>query len=229
MPHGKDCNYDSDKCENYDSDCCDKYSKCDRDDSCSEKSYSSCSDSDYDRKRCDRRRRRKCDYYKAPPSCPKPYFGKKMAAKLCPCKQLQKVDSCAYGYANAVLDNKNRYIKWCVKVYDLSSDLYVPPGAETAVHFHKGTPFENGPIVKDLCLRKYKYYPRGYGDDYDACACKYVYVGRGKWGCDDKYQPLTPTNAELFACGLLYVNVHTESHNAGEVRGQLCDYDENTL
>lgn len=194
---------------------------CNYSDSDSCYSSSSCSSSDYTYQKC--KKKKKC-YYR-PPYCPKPCFGKQLAAKLCPGKEVPPVEnSCAHGYASGVLNNKNTCFKYCVKVFDLSSDLLVPSGTTTAAHFHKAPPCENGPVLKDICLKKYKQPPRGY-DDY-GCGCKYVYVAKGKWSCDDKTQPLTANDVEFLVCGLVYINVHTVNNPNGEVRGQLCCYDD---
>lgn len=195
------------ECKSYrkrDYDSCDSYK--------SESCYSSSSDSDKCDKRRKRRHRRKSNYYCPPPSCPKPCFGKNLAAKLCPCKLDHCSKSCANGYACFNLNNSNRTVRWCVKVYELDCK-------EKCInaYVHNAGPCDPNTecnIVNELCLKRYKQQTRY--DDY--CGCKYLYVGRGKWECEDKHYPLTPANAELLACGLLNVQVNNE------VRGQLCSY-----
>lgn len=217
-------NYDSDchSCGKYDSDysddCCGKYSKYDSD------SCHSSSSSDCHKKKRRRRSRRKS--YCRPPRCCKPAFGKKVSAKLCPCKVVDAVDcSCAYGYANFCLCNDSRRAKWCARVYDLKgNDKYV------CLNVHRAAPGEANTecnLKASFKLRRYKYATDdGYGND---CACKLLWGGSGTWSCDDKCNPLTPCVAELLACGYLNAQVNNSHFCEGEVRGQLCDYDDECL
>lgn len=172
--------------------------------------YDSCSSSSSDHG-CHKKKKRHC--YNPPPHCPKPCFGKQLATKLCPSKVVPPSDSCAYGYGNFVLSNSNKCVKYCVKVVDLRTTEKCITG-----EIHKADPCDvndSTNLVKTISLKRYPDY-----SSYNSCKCKYLYVGKGKWKCDDCHDPLTSQLAELLACGKLNLEVE------GEVRGQICDYDD---
>jgi len=70
-------------------------------------------------------------------------------------------------------------------------------GKATAAHFHKGAPGKNGGVVVPL-----------FGGD-DA---RSPFKGSKK---------LTAEQAGDLNAGMLYLNLHTDAHKAGEIRGQL--------
>lgn len=188
------------------------YDSCDN--SCDSSSSDSCDD--YYKKKCHRRKKRYCP----PPKCEKPCFGAKLAAKLCPGKVVPASSSCAFGHASFCLDKSCKRVRWCISVYDVTSDeKHLVAGAHYAA---PGATNDSSNLVKEFCLKRYKWYPRGY--DYD-CACKYMFVGKGCWDCEDKENPLDSASAELLACGLLNLQFPDVSP-APEVRGQICAYDD---
>ena len=86
----------------------------------------------------------------------------------------------------------------------LSSDLFqvggedVAGNPESAIHVHTGVAGENGPILRNLTVNP---------------------TGDGRSGTFEG--EFTLTDEELDSLDGLYVNLHTENFNGGEIRGQL--------
>ena len=70
-------------------------------------------------------------------------------------------------------------------------------GRPTAAHFHKGEPGKNGGVVVPVFA----------GDN-----ARSPFKGSKK---------LTAEQARDLSAGALYLNLHTDAHKAGEIRGQL--------
>ena len=70
-------------------------------------------------------------------------------------------------------------------------------GPAAAAHFHKGAPGKNGGVVVPVFAGK---------------TAKSPFKGSKK---------LTAEQAKDLMAGLLYLNIHTAAHKAGEIRGQL--------
>ncbi|MCW8091203.1 CHRD domain-containing protein [Alteromonas sp. ASW11-130] len=84
-------------------------------------------------------------------------------------------------------------------------------------HFHNATAGNNGPVVHL----------------FDTAA--FAFLGStdgtisGDWRFDDASNPLTDTLANELIAGNMYINLHTEIFNGGELRGQLFAVTEPTL
>ena len=74
-------------------------------------------------------------------------------------------------------------------------------GPITGAHIHKGSDSVNGPVVKGLTVEGTRI--------------------TGTWNRTDSEFPFTTTLLNDLLTGNLYVNVHTDKHKGGEVRGQL--------
>lgn len=70
-------------------------------------------------------------------------------------------------------------------------------GPAAAAHFHKGAPGKNGGVVVP------------------------VFAGKTAGSPFKGSKKLTQDQAKDLMAGLLYLNIHTAAHKAGEVRGQL--------
>lgn len=103
-----------------------------------------------------------------------------------------KVETGATGTANLTYDPASRQVTWDIPYSGLSS-------AATMAHFHgPATPGKNGPV--DVWLTK-----QGSPPDNPI---------KGE-------ATLTPAQAQQFTAGQWYVNLHTQSHPACELRGQV--------
>lgn len=84
--------------------------------------------------------------------------------------------------------------------------------APTGAHIHRGAPGETGPIVKNLIIQTVQTAQTANGP---------VYKCVGIWNVKEDIEPLTSTLAQDLKAGLLYVNIHSQTHPDGEIRGQL--------
>jgi len=197
MPsHNKCWDYDQ-----YDNNC---YDECD---------YDQC----YDYDDCCPPKPQKCHYFRPAPYCQEPASGAQVAAILCPCKVVPASSSSGSGFATASLVNKQRFAFICIKAVKLTTTAECISG----ILYDNSTGESNVNEIKTFTLKRFDVYPGYNYNPFDNCGpCKeYCYVAKCRWSCDDTTQPLTPTNAELLACGRLNVEV------AGEIRGQLCHYE----
>ena len=153
--------------------------------------------------------------FKPCPPFHKPCTGARLSAKLCPCKVVPPSSSCGGGYAHAILYDHQGCAIITIKVEGLTTT------AETiAADIHNASTGETNDadnLVKSFTMKRFDVQKHGYG--YDCKPCTYCYYCKCKWTCKESTDPLTPTNAELLACGALNIEV------AGEIRGQLCHYE----
>jgi hypothetical protein len=102
------------------------------------------------------------------------------------------IQTAGSGTADITYDPATRQVTWSITYSGLSSPA-------TMAHFHgPATPGQNGPVVVWLTQ---KGTPPGN-----------TITGKAT---------LTPAQAQQFMAGEWYVNVHTQSHPAGEIRGQV--------
>jgi CHRD domain len=102
------------------------------------------------------------------------------------------VDTSGAGTANLTYDPATRMVSWDISYNGLSS-------AVTMAHFHgPAKQGKNAPVVIWLTVQ-----------------------GKPPTNPIKGSATLTPEQAQQFSAGEWYVNVHTESHPAGEIRGQV--------
>lgn len=101
------------------------------------------------------------------------------------------VDTPATGTALVVLDTATNELTYRVTVADIENTI-------TAAHFHVGAVDEAGPVVFDI-------FAAGFGPDSPLN------------GTID----LTDEQVDTLTSGNYYVNIHTDVHPAGEIRGQV--------
>jgi hypothetical protein len=102
------------------------------------------------------------------------------------------VETAATGTADITYDPATRVVTWAITYSGLS-------GPATMAHFHGPAPEgKNGPVV--IWLSK---------------------QGSPAASPISGQATLTPEQAQQFAAGDWYVNVHTQAHPAGEIRGQV--------
>jgi len=106
-------------------------------------------------------------------------------------QQVPAVETNGMATADLTYDPATRMLSWSVSYSGLSSDV-------TMAHFHVGAEGKNGKPV--LWLTK------------QGSPVSSPITGKAK---------LTPAQAKQFMAGEWYINVHTQSHPAGEVRGQV--------
>ena len=102
----------------------------------------------------------------------------------------------AYGSGYFVLSQDSSELYYQIVVKNLIGNL-------TAAHFHNGAFGVAGPVVKPITFN---------GD-----------TAQGVWSRLDPNYPFTPTLLNELLNGNIYVNVHTDSFPAGEIRGQVLD------
>ncbi|HET6183379.1 MAG TPA: CHRD domain-containing protein [Acetobacteraceae bacterium] len=96
------------------------------------------------------------------------------------------------GMATITYDPDTRVVSWSITYSGLTSPV-------TMAHFHGPAPLgKNGPVVIWL-----------------------THMGSAAPSPITGETTLTPAQAEQFAAGLWYVNVHTQDNPAGEIRGQV--------
>ena len=107
-------------------------------------------------------------------------------------QQVPPVQTSGGGTADLTYDPATRMLTWSVSYSGLS-------GPVTMAHFHgPAKQGENGPVVIWLTVQ-----------------------GTPPTNPIKGTATLTPEQAQQFSAGEWYVNVHTESHPAGEIRGQV--------
>lgn len=104
------------------------------------------------------------------------------------------IETLGTGAASIAISPDQRVVTGAILLGDLSSN---PIGA----HIHRGYPGENGNAVKTLNV---------VGQ-----------MSHFKWAKDDSSEPLTDELLSELLAGNLYLDVHTEDHPTGEIRGQL--------
>ena len=102
------------------------------------------------------------------------------------------IDSTGSGSADITYDPATRVVTWTITYSGL-------PGPATMAHFHgPAASGKNGPVV--IWLTK-------QGSPAESPITGQV--------------TLTPEQAQQFSAGEYYINVHTQSHPGGEIRGQV--------
>jgi CHRD domain len=111
--------------------------------------------------------------------------------------EVPAVTTTATGTANATLDGDELTVNGTFG--GLSSALHEVSGS--AAHVHNAPPGENGGIVFNLTVN----------------------ASNGSFSGSKK---LTDAEKDAFEAGRFYVNVHTENHQMGEIRGQFTNIDD---
>jgi hypothetical protein len=105
----------------------------------------------------------------------------------------------ASGTGSFVLNDDRTELKYTISYQGLSGTL------TAGGHFHLGTPGRNGSVVKNTAVS---------GGPASGTVS-------GVWKSTDATQPLTTALVESLLTGRVYVNFHTASSPAGEIRGQV--------
>ncbi|MBI3951688.1 MAG: CHRD domain-containing protein [Acidobacteria bacterium] len=89
--------------------------------------------------------------------------------------------------------------------FELKYDITVTglSGSITMAHFHQQVPGMPGDVVK------------GITSSFNGNTAS------GVWRSTDQAQPLTPALVEAVQSGEIYVDIHTDTNTAGEIRGQI--------
>ena len=106
-------------------------------------------------------------------------------------QQVPAVATPGSGTANLTYDPATRMLTWNVTYSGLS-------GPATMAHFHVGGAGKNGPVA--------------------------IWISKQGSPAESPIKgeaTLTPEQAQQFTAGDWYVNVHTQAHPAGEIRGQV--------
>lgn len=82
----------------------------------------------------------------------------------------------------------------------------------TSIHFHHGILGEPGPIARTICATP--------TETAQSCSERSTATLNGAWKSADA-QPFTPEMIAALLAGELYINIHTELNEAGEIRGQI--------
>jgi hypothetical protein len=98
------------------------------------------------------------------------------------------------GFGGYVLNEDGTRFAGTVTFRNLSSPVI-------AAHIHQAPVGQPGPIVKSLVARD-----------------RAIII---VWTANDPTEPLTPALVEALRAGNLYVNIHTQQHPGGEIRGQI--------
>jgi CHRD domain len=114
------------------------------------------------------------------------------SVKLTGADQVPPVQSPGVGTADLTYDPTNRKVIWSITCSGLS-------GPVTMAHFHGPAPAGKNAAITLWLTRQ------GIPN-----------IGAIRGGAT-----LTPEQAEQFAAGLWYINVHTKEHPDGEIRGQV--------
>ncbi len=113
----------------------------------------------------------------------------------------------ASGLAIAILDRANNVLKYSITFKGLS-------GRPTMAHFHRGDKGESGPPVRTIFGK-----PEIDGAPTGPPEGNSGFI-TGSWE-NEGGQALTDELEEAILSGDIYVNIHTELNQGGEVRGQL--------
>lgn len=119
--------------------------------------------------------------------------GAKFQAKLTPAQETHSVTSSARGSASLTLTDAG--LAYHLTVQGLNAPL-------TAAHFHHAPAGMNGGVVRTI------------SSEFSGNSAS------GLWAPGD-LEPLTPELIRALFAGNLYLNVHTPSYPAGEIRGQV--------
>jgi hypothetical protein len=111
--------------------------------------------------------------------------------RLAGAQQVPPVDTAATGTAELTYDPATRVLTWNVSYSGLS-------GPATMAHFH-------GPAAAGKNVRLWSGWAR-------RAVVEVPIKGEAT---------LTPEQAQQFTAGAWYINVHTQAHQAGEIRGQV--------
>ena len=106
-------------------------------------------------------------------------------------QQVPPVETSGSGTAELAYDPATRMLTWSVSYSGLSSSA-------TMAHFHVGAAGKNGPVAVWISKK---------GEPVTSPI-------KGE-------ATLTPEQAQQFTAGDWYINVHTQTHPAGEIRGQV--------
>lgn len=107
-------------------------------------------------------------------------------------QQVPAVETKGSGTADLTYDPASHVVTWSISVNGLS-------GPVTMAHFHgPAAAGKNGPVEVWLTEK-----------------------GKPVEGTMKGQATLSPEQAQQFAAGELYINVHTKDHPAGEIRGQV--------
>jgi len=119
--------------------------------------------------------------------------GKKFTAQLSGKDEVPPVDTTATGTAQFLLSPDGKELTYDLTTKDLKGFMMA--------HIHQGKAGENGPPVAPLSM------------------------GKGKITASDLQGPLSGKQlkdlVDLMSNGGAYVNVHTQQHQDGEIRGQI--------
>lgn len=122
-------------------------------------------------------------------------------------------DSPASGFSTLELNPGEDTLNFIIVLENLDLDGQQTPGDSTddvtGLHFHNAPPGSNGGIVFNPSA-----------DDNDLMVFPEQGRLEGSWDVDDN-TPLTQEQVNNLRSGQLYVNVHTNSHPGGAIRGQL--------
>lgn len=116
------------------------------------------------------------------------------------------IDTGAHGDATVVIDRGAGTVKYEVNIYNLPSGI-------TASHIHVSPAGIAGPIVLNFTV------PQGVSGDFQLSGTL-----RAGDLIPRQAQGILSFEDVIFsiASGVAYVNVHTQVHPSGEIRGQLC-------
>jgi hypothetical protein len=106
-------------------------------------------------------------------------------------QQIPPVDTKGGGTAHLTYDPAARVATWSIAYSNLT-------GPVTMAHFHDGAQGQNGPVTIWLSTK---------GSPVSS-----PITGKAT---------LTPQQAQQFTAGQWYINLHTNAHPAGEIRGQV--------
>ena len=135
----------------------------------------------------------------------------KLKANLDGSQEVPPVATLGNGFATGTLTgdfgSNNFVFTYEITYSDLSSPI--APIGETGGHLHNAPIGSNGPINHILDTVPFNYIGTTSGTII------------GDWRFDDSTNPLTEDLAQELIDGNIYINIHTDNFNSGEIRGQL--------